>query len=64
MAQQVDPNLYTTPFQLTKTMYRDPYDELLPSKASNSQKYKIVIVISAYGGIGVIRLYSHSPNLS
>ncbi|KAH8803439.1 hypothetical protein F5884DRAFT_739815 [Xylogone sp. PMI_703] len=49
---QVDPNQYTIPFQLTKTMHRDPYDELLPSNPSNSQKGKIVIVTGAYGGIG------------
>lgn len=51
---QVDPNMYTWPFQLTKTMHRDPYDEILPTKASNSQKGKIVIITGAYGGIGKV----------
>jgi hypothetical protein len=59
MAQQVDPNLYTTPFQLTKTMHRDPYDKLFPSKASNSQKGKIVIITGAYRGIGTVCIPSH-----
>ncbi|KAH8816904.1 hypothetical protein F5884DRAFT_818812 [Xylogone sp. PMI_703] len=52
MAQEVNPDTYTIPFQLTKTMHRDPYDELLPSNPSNSQKGKIVIITGAYGGIG------------
>jgi FlaA1/EpsC-like NDP-sugar epimerase len=54
VAQEIDPNQYTYPFQLTKTMHRDPYDELLPSKPSNSQKGKIVIITGAYGGIGSV----------
>jgi FlaA1/EpsC-like NDP-sugar epimerase len=54
MAQEIDPNQYTYPFQLTKIMHREPYDELLPSKASNSQKRKIVIITGAYGGIGAV----------
>jgi FlaA1/EpsC-like NDP-sugar epimerase len=61
MAQEIDPNQYTYPFQLTKTMHRDPYDELLPSKASNSQKGKIVIVTGAYGGIGAVCIPSNHP---
>jgi FlaA1/EpsC-like NDP-sugar epimerase len=58
MAQQLDPDQYTYPFQLTKTIHRDPYDELLPSKPSNSQEGKIVIVTGAYGGIGSVFLYT------
>jgi hypothetical protein len=54
---QVDPDQYTYPFQLTKTIHRDPYDELLPSKPSNSQKGKIVIITGAYGGIGSVFFY-------
>lgn len=58
MAQQIDPHQYTTPFQLTKTMHRDPYDEILPSKPSNSQNGRIVIVTGAYGGIGAVSISS------
>jgi hypothetical protein len=53
-----DPNAYTYPFQLTKTLHREPYDELLPSKAENSQKGKIVIITGAYGGIGAVPIPS------
>ncbi|PVH78707.1 NAD(P)-binding protein [Cadophora sp. DSE1049] len=52
MAGVVDPDMYTTPFQLTKTMHREPYDEILPTKPANSQKGKIIIITGAYGGIG------------
>ena len=55
MAQEVDPDQYTYPFQLTKSMHRQPYDDILPSNPSNSQKGKIVIITGAYGGIGAVR---------
>lgn len=54
MEQQYDPNTYTYPFQLTKTLHRDPYDDLLPTNPENSQKGKIVIITGAYGGIGAV----------
>jgi hypothetical protein len=54
MAAGLDPEMYTTPFQLTKMVHRDPYDELLPSNPSNSRKGKIVIVTGAYGAIGAV----------
>jgi hypothetical protein len=56
--------LYTYPFQLTRTMHRDPYDDLLPSKPLNSQKGKIATATGAYGGIGSVFLNSYSPNHS
>jgi hypothetical protein len=55
MAQQVDPDMYTIPFQLTKTMHREPYDDILPTNPINSRKGKIVIITGAYGGIGAVR---------
>jgi len=58
MAEQIDPNMYTTPFQLTKTMHREPYDEILPSNPANSQKGKIIIITGAYGGIGSVSFNS------
>jgi hypothetical protein len=57
MAQEVDPDFFTYPFQLTKTMHRQPYDDLLPSKPSNSQKGKIVIITGAYGSLGTVSPY-------
>ncbi|KAL5314234.1 hypothetical protein ACEPPN_018659 [Leptodophora sp. 'Broadleaf-Isolate-01'] len=53
MAGPIDSNQYTTPFQLTKTMHREPYYDILPSNLSNSQKGKIVVITGTYGGIGL-----------
>jgi hypothetical protein len=58
-----DPNFYTWPFQLTKTMHRNPNPAVLPSNPSNSQKGKIVIITGAYGGIGAV-LTPFVPSLS
>jgi hypothetical protein len=55
MSEQVDPNMYTWPFQLTKTLHRDPYDDILPTNPANSQEGKIIIVTGAYGGLGSAR---------
>lgn len=54
MAGPIDSNQYTTPFQLTKTMHREPYYDILPSNLSNSQKGKIVVITGTYGGIGLV----------
>jgi len=54
MSKTLDPELYTTPFQLTKTLHRDPYDALLPTNPKNLQKDKIVIVTGPYGAIGAV----------
>jgi hypothetical protein len=54
MAQQVDPDQFTTPFMVTKTKRRDPYAAILPSNPSNSQKGKIIIITGASGGIGAV----------
>lgn len=53
MDSQINPDMYTEPFQMTKTMHRDPYSAILPD--SHSQKGKIVIITGAYGGIGAVR---------
>jgi FlaA1/EpsC-like NDP-sugar epimerase len=55
MAQQIDPDQFTTPFMITKTKHRDPYPAILPSNPSNSQKGKIIIITGASGGIGAVR---------
>ncbi|KAN0119209.1 NAD(P)-binding protein [Hyaloscypha variabilis] len=52
MAQQVDPDQFTTPFMPTPTKRRDPYPAIDPSKPSNSQKGKIIIITGASGGLG------------
>jgi hypothetical protein len=55
MAQQVDPDQFTTPFMATQTKRRDPYPAVDPSNPSNSQKGRIIIITGASGGIGAVR---------
>jgi hypothetical protein len=55
MTQQVDPDQFTTPFMPTPTKRRDPYPAIDPSKPSNSQKGKIIIITGASGGLGAVR---------
>jgi hypothetical protein len=54
MAQQIDPDQFTTPFMATKTKHRDPYPAILPSNPANSQKGKIIVITGASGGIGAV----------
>jgi hypothetical protein len=55
MAQQVDPDQFTTPFMATQTKRRNPYPAIDPSSPSNSQKGRIIIITGASGGIGAVR---------
>jgi len=55
---QVDPDQFTTPFMVTPTKRRDPYPALDPSKPSNSQKGKIIIITGASSGLGAVRDYN------
>ncbi|OBT41325.1 hypothetical protein VE00_08517 [Pseudogymnoascus sp. WSF 3629] len=52
MSTQVDPDQFTTPFLLTKTLHRDPYPAILPENPHNSQKGKIIIITGGGGGLG------------
>ena len=50
--QPLDVNMFTSPFQLTKSMYRDIYHAVEPSNPAISAKGKVVIVTGAGGGLG------------
>jgi hypothetical protein len=52
----MDPLEYTTPFQLTKTIRRDPYAALSPTKPSNSAQGKIVVITGGGTGLGAVGL--------
>jgi hypothetical protein len=57
MASQVpDPDMFTSPFQLTKGMHRDVYPAVDPSSPALSAKGKVVVITGASGGIGYVRL--------
>jgi hypothetical protein len=47
-----DRDSFSTPFQLTKTMHRSPYELILPEKPANSQKGEIIVITGAGQGLG------------
>jgi hypothetical protein len=47
-----DRDAFSTPFQLTKTMHRSPYELILPEKPANSQKGEIIVITGAGQGLG------------
>ncbi|KAL9638220.1 MAG: hypothetical protein Q9164_001697 [Protoblastenia rupestris] len=53
MTEEADPTLaYTLPYQLTKTLHRNPYKYISASNPKNSQKGKIILITGGGTGIG------------
>ncbi len=52
--QTLDVNMFTSPFQLTKSMYRDLYPAIEPTNPALSAKGKVVIITGAGGGLGAV----------
>jgi len=50
--QEMDVNMFTSPFQLTKSMRRDLYPAVKPTNPVLSAKGKVVIITGAGGGRG------------
>ena len=48
----MDPNAYTTPFQLTKGLHRDLYPAVDPMNPELKATGKTVLITGATGGIG------------
>lgn len=48
--------MFTTPFQLTKSMHRDVYPAVDPTNPALSAKGKVVIITGAGGGLGAVSL--------
>ncbi|KAF2729324.1 NAD(P)-binding protein [Polyplosphaeria fusca] len=48
----IDPNAFTLPFQLTKSMHRDVYEAIDPKNPGLRASDKVVVVTGAGGGIG------------
>ena len=50
--KDLDVNMFTSPFQLTKAMHRDLYRAIEPTNPNLSAKGKVVIITGAGGGLG------------
>lgn len=50
----MDANMFTTPFQLTKSMHRDVYPAVDPSNPTLSAKNKVIIITGAGEGLGAV----------
>jgi hypothetical protein len=59
-----DPNAFTLPFQLTKTIRRDVYPLLEPTQPELSAKGKTVLITGVSGGIGKVCHDPRQLNLS
>lgn len=49
-----DVNMFTTPFQLTKSMHRDIYPAVDPGKPALSAQGKVIMITGAGGGLGAV----------
>ena len=49
-----DINMFTAPFQLTKSMHRDVYPAVNPTNPALSAKDKVIIITGAGGGLGAV----------
>ncbi|KAF7890256.1 hypothetical protein EAF00_008571 [Botryotinia globosa] len=52
MSTTPDPDAYTTPFAITKSIHRDPYWAIDSKNPANNQSGKIIIITGASAGIG------------
>ncbi|PVH93937.1 NAD(P)-binding protein [Periconia macrospinosa] len=48
----IDPNMFTTPFQLTKSLHRDVYAAVDPAKHKPYAEGKVILIVGASGGLG------------
>jgi len=55
-----DPNMFTTPFQLTKSMHRDVYAAVDPTNPELKATGKVVLITGAAGGLGFVSPTVHS----
>ena len=60
--QAFDVNMFTSPYQLTKSMPRDVYPAIAPTNPALSAKGKIVIITGAGGGLGAVSLSAITRN--
>jgi len=54
--QAFDVNMFSSPFQLTKSMHRDLYPAISLTNPALSANGKVIIITGAGGGLGVVRV--------
>ncbi|TGO36077.1 hypothetical protein BHYA_0136g00200 [Botrytis hyacinthi] len=52
MSKTLDPDAYTTPFAITKSVHRNPYWAIDSKNPANNQSGKIIIITGASAGLG------------
>ena len=63
-AEQPDPDAFTRPFQLTKSMHRDVYKSVRPDNPDLKATGQVVLITGASGGVGYVRPMHHrSPRM-
>lgn len=50
----LDVDMFTSPFQLTKSMHRGLYPAIEPTNPTLSAKGKVIIITGAGGGLGAV----------
>lgn len=61
MSATPDPDAYTTPFAITKSIHRDPYWAIDSKNPANNQSGKIIIITGASAGLGAVSIVLYSP---
>ena len=51
-----DVNMFSSPFQLTKSMHRDVYPAVEPTNEALSARGKVIIITGAGGGLGAVSI--------
>jgi len=55
---------YTTPFQLTKTIRRDPYDALSTTNPGLSAAGKVIVITGGGTGLGAVSVLMRTRSLA
>jgi hypothetical protein len=62
MGDDFNPDAFTLPFQLTKSMHRDVYPAVNLQKLSHLAAGKVIIVTGASGGLGFVSIpFNNGP---
>jgi len=59
MREELDPDMFIMPFQLTKSIHRDVYPVVDPSSSTPKAFGKVVVITGAGGGLGAVCVCSY-----